>query len=404
MNENKKNASTPLNPFKVRIPVTPDPAVVVASICIDTPEVSELPIMLWVLSDNPEQNWDINPEDVATAIFEAVCDIGDDFMSDEDDNDNELVTIPEVTFFTDDTDTDRICFQVEYLIPSSIVSTDIVDVDISIKPNVTCALVQTNKAYLEEIGIATDYIPTNTDVLEALGFNPIQARQMIPVKKMVEERLPFVFEVTGFSADGEMDSPEIVIMQNGKVISDEAAVEALERFFDINGMYSSALDEIDGTLDEVYQHGIISQAAYENAKNKCHFRCLELEWATRYDLAVEYLKACKLVCEEAYSVLSEKYKTDAGILLVQTRFSFGIDPENELVLCGDVGSLDCSVCASMMLFEKNGTLEPIEKAPIEDWWKNSRIPEDEDVIEKIGDIYYYIAENLCGEYEFETYL
>lgn len=292
-----------------------------------------------------------------------------------------------------------------------------VSTDILMKPNCSCAISQSNKRYLEECGLITDYVEPNPQLFSCLGFSAHESKRMVYSK--ILDMLPMNFIITGyrpFEKITDAPKPEVgCALKNGVIISREEAIKVLADWFMDNDFYSSIYDdmpEFEHAVEAADFAKISPKAAVYGIHASPDDGWEALEFATLYDLSVKYVDYLAELSLAIYSLLAEKYEK-AGILLVNTNFAFGINEEDEICLGYEVGTPDTSVLASKALYKRYGNLKSIEQIPVMKYFESIAytgendlpVPEvPEHVLEEVTDTYMYLAEALCDELAFKMHM
>ena len=289
--------------------------------------------------------------------------------------------------------------------------------NVLMKPNCTCAISQSNKRYLETFEVLTDYVEPNKLLLRSLGFPADECKQLVYAKKL--EMIPMDFIVRGYDEHGdksELDKPEVVCaLKTGMRITRKEAIMILADWLYDNDY---CIEEYEQMMEcDTIEEAMAMVSISEDAKN---YRSAAdpdnpwevLEYATLYDLADEYLNVLELLSNVIYSLLHKKYE-EAGVILVKTALSIGLDEECNFCLAGEVGTPDTSVLASKALYEKMKNLESFDKMPLmkyfqemaytgEDDVEPSEIPNN--VMIQLSDNYVYLATALSDEKMFQIYV
>ncbi len=284
---------------------------------------------------------------------------------------------------------------------------------ILMKPNFTVALSESNKRYLDQFELITDYVEAGPELWEKYGISEEKRGTVMLLKNV--DLLPLDFVVSGYDKGGSnklLPAPEIICaLKEGTNISREEAIKILADWFYDNDYCVDCYDEmmaceniqdafemIDITPEDVKYAEDINPDDEEDM----------LECASLHRLARQYVDDLKIVSNIIYSLLAKRYE-ESGIILVDTRIAFGFDEECNVTLAGEVGTPDESTMASKMLFERNGELVDMIQAPVLEYFKNAEnVDKDAEVpsyvLDEVSDTCMYLAEALCDDLSFDMYL
>lgn len=282
---------------------------------------------------------------------------------------------------------------------------------ILMKPNFTVALTESNKRFLEEkFELLTDYIPGTPELWEKYGIPEEKRGQVMLLKPL--ELLPVDFIVTGYEKNGKREKlcvPEVTfVSEDCERLSKKDAIEMLAEWFYVNDYCSSHYAEMMEceTVEDACDMAGISPASIVYAEEYDPEDEIELlEIASLHSIAAQYLEDLRILCEFLYTELAKKYEK-AGVLLVDTRFVFGIDEEDQVVLHGEVATPDESILVSKILFEKTGKMVDMVEAPVIEYIKHVEkaredTPVPSYVLDEVSDTCMYLAEALCDDLAFE---
>lgn len=289
--------------------------------------------------------------------------------------------------------------------------------NVLMKPNCHCAISQSNKRFLDSIGLATDYMEPNPLLFRSLGFPEHECKILVYSKKL--DMIPLDFFITGYKENDDnsaLSSPVISYkLKTGIPVSRQEAIKLLADWFYDNDYCTNFYTEMMEyeNIEEALAFAGVSAEAQEYGKLLCEDNAWEaLEMASLYELAARYLDDVSLTVEYIYTNLARRY-ADAGVLLVNTSLSFGFDYDCDLCLGSAVGTPDTSLLASKELYEKHGTLDSMVEAPVVKYFakvgytggKEQELPElPEDVLDEVSDTFIYLAEALCDDLAFEIHM
>ena len=295
----------------------------------------------------------------------------------------------------------------------SIADRPVVD-GILMKPNLTVALSESNKRFLEtEFELLTDHIVSTPELWKKYGISEEKRGTVMLLKPL--SVFPVDFIVNGYEKTGKKDKlcvPEVIFCsEEGEEICKKEAIRLLVEWFYENDYCSEnyeAMIECE-TVDEAFELVDISLADIQYAEDFDTEEEIELlERASLHNSATHYIEQLRMLCEFIYTELAKKYE-EAGVLLVKTRFLFGMDEDDQTVLYGEVGTPDESLLVSKMLYEKDRSMVDMLEAPVIEYIKHSEnaredaeIPED--VLDEVSDTCMYLAEALCDDLSFEQCL
>ena len=276
------------------------------------------------------------------------------------------------------------------------------------KSDFSAALSESNKRYLEEhFGVMTDYVEDSHVLWEKYGI-PEEKRGTVMLLKEVE-LLPLDFFVTGYEkASGKNEKllePKVIFVSGeGKNVSRKEAIDILADWFHENDYICDLYDEMMDceTMEQAFEVGGISPEDVLYAEQfECKDELEMLDFASLHSLAAQYIDDITIVSGFIYTVLAKKYE-EAGVLLADTKFVFGFDDEEEIVLHGEVGSPDDSTLVSKILYEKTGKLVDMLETPVAEYIKHlENVGEDaeipEYVLDEVSDTCMYLAESLCDD-------
>lgn len=288
---------------------------------------------------------------------------------------------------------------------------------ILMKPNFTVALSETNKRYLDKLELITDYVGADPELWETHGV-PEEKRAEVMLIKNVDV-IPLDFVVAGYDKVGNTSKyPAPVIgcsLKEGTPISREEAIKVLADWFYDNDYCINFYDEMMEyeNVDEAIVFAELSEEdlAYGEILNPDD-KWDMLECATLHKLATGYVDDLVLLANVVYALLATRYE-EGGVILVDTRLSFGLDEECNVCLCGEVGTPDESTLASKSLYEKNCDLTDMLEEPVLKYFqsvaytgeKAEQMPEiPVDVLDEVSDTCMYLAEALCDDLSFELNL
>lgn len=297
-----------------------------------------------------------------------------------------------------------------------IVGGKVVAENVLMKPNCACAISQSNKRYLESFNMYTDYVEPNPLLFRALGFAENESKILVYVKGV--DDLPIDVVVTTYDLNGDNSAlPEPVAsfaMKNGVKIAYEEAIKILADWLVDNGYVSDLYDEFQvyENINDAWEMAAVSEGAKAYAELMEDDPWEQIEMACLYECAVTMLEDMGMASIAAYTLLQKKYES-VGLIIAKLQLSWGVDDEQELVLCNEVGATDNTVIASSELYAQNGTLESMINAPVMKYFKDigydinsdEPVPEiPEEVMDELSDTYMYLAEAICDDLAFDLHM
>lgn len=309
--------------------------------------------------------------------------------------------------------------------------------DVPLKGAMLNCISQCNKELLDHSGFLTDRIPVPADFFAASGFAAEDFGRLSYGQSLT--MLPFEFIVRGYLVGSAYKAykkcepycgftfpegmkegeklPEPIVTpttkeENGhdKAVTKEECISMLATWLVENGMMADAGElydmyegnpesiskELDGQLDEdAMAFGQkVSEAFWE-----------QNEYALAYQSAKEYVEIAYEDSLDAFGLLSQKCE-EVGILFIDTKFEFGLNENDDVVLADEVGTPDSSRFASAEEYAASGKIVSYDKQIVRDYCTaigfngdaDQEIPEiPEEIWEKVTKTYVFIAELLCGE-------
>ena len=289
---------------------------------------------------------------------------------------------------------------------------------ILMKPNFTIALSESNKRYLDQYEVITDYVGADPELWEKYGVPEEKRTEVMLIKNV--DLFPLDFIVSGYDKFGskkQLPAPEIVcvLKEEDTSISREEAIKVLADWLYDNDYCIDCYDEMMAldTVEEAIAYLELSKEDLEygellNPDDEWE----KVEYASLHLLATMYVDELVLRSNVIYSLLAKRYE-ECGVILVDTRLAFGFDEECDITLCEEVGTPDESTLASKMLYEKDGELTDMLAAPVLKYFesiayageKGSQVPDvPSDVLDEVSDTCMYMAESLCDDLSFDINL
>lgn len=158
-------------------------------------------------------------------------------------------------------------------------------------------------------------------------------------------------------------------------------------------------DNYDDDYDDDYED---YREGYRWAKARCILARL---------IAKEYVEIAYEDCLNAFDFLSKLYE-EKGIIFVDTKFEFGIDTNDNIVLADEVGTPDSSQLSPKDVYEKTHKLISLDKQIVRDYCSLIGFNGDEsqsvpklpnELWEQVTATYVHLAEVLCGKELVEKY-
>lgn len=304
--------------------------------------------------------------------------------------------------------------------------------DVPLKGAMLNCISQFNKQYLSERGFPTDYIPVPACLFKAAGFEKAALGRLSYAEELL--MLPFEFIVRGYLVgsaykayekgesycgftfpDGlqegaKLDEP-IVSPTTDRPVTKEECIELLADWLIQNDLCISADDlytSFNGDFD-AFLHSDLKKEIGEDANNYGQFYGVD-KWdesscALAYQAAIDLVDKAYSISLQAYSLLAEMCEK-VDILFIDTKFEFGINSEDNIVLADEVGTPDSSRFASAYEYATSGKIVSMDKQIVRDYCASIGFKGDEDqpipdipdeVCKNLTETYVHIAEILCGE-------
>ena len=289
--------------------------------------------------------------------------------------------------------------------------------NVLMKSNCTCAISQSNKRYLHQFEIATDYVAPNPMLFVALGFSEQRSKNLVYVHGV--EDLSFDTFVTAYNFGGEnteLPVPKVGFMlKNGMKISAEEAIKVLADWLADNDYVSCYYEEFlnCNSIEDALEVAELSAVAREYGEFIEDDPWDQIEAACLYEAANQMIENLIMSSNVVYSLLHKKYE-DAGIILAKLKLSWGLDDDANIILCNDIGTPDDAVLVTTESYKKTGKLEDMVTKPVFEYFAangyetgelGSNMPElPEKVIDELSDIYMYLAEAICDDLAFDIHL
>lgn len=317
--------------------------------------------------------------------------------------------------------------------------------DVPLKGAMLNCISQHNKMLLNDYGFITDYIPVPGIFFVSAGFPIGDVSRLCYAEELT--MLPFEFIVRGYLVGSAYKAyskgesycgftfpeglkegdklPEPIVTpttkeENGhdRPVTKEECIEQLAFWLIDNSMVSDA-EEIAECFDSDFPLFLAEMVDELDTDSYDFADCnaSEDDWeyakyAIAYQCAKEYVETVYQDSLEAYSILSEHCEK-AGIMFIDTKFEFGLNPDNEVVLADEVGTPDSSRFAPIAEYANTGKIISMDKQIVRDYCKSigftgdadQPIPEIPDEIwEKVTATYVHIAELICGKKFVKQYL
>jgi phosphoribosylaminoimidazole-succinocarboxamide synthase len=270
--------------------------------------------------------------------------------------------------------------------------------DVPLKGAMLNCISQCNKQLLNSYGLKTDYIPVSNAFYAGLGFNANDVGRLSYGKELT--MLPFEFIVRGYLVGSAWKAYKKGEAYCGFTFPDGLAEGSklpkpivTPTTKEENGHDRPVTrDEcIDLLISWLCENDTVSSGALKNLSAR--------------ELATEYVDEAYANSLDAFTILSEKCEK-SGILFIDTKFEFGLDENNAVVMGDEVGTPDSSRFASAEEYNKSGKIISYDKQIVRDYCssigfngdEDQAIPEVPDEIwEKVTNTYVFIAEELCGK-------
>ena len=273
------------------------------------------------------------------------------------------------------------------------------------------ALSSTNRRFLEDHDIATDYCSPNPLLARALGFDEEEAQLLIYHHNTCH--MPIRLKVAGYdTVSGRKLEAACVtahfVTGMEEAIKDEEAVALLADYLLDNEYAVSSLELMEEfeNLENALENVVLSNVAKtygESANEDDPWE--QLEFALAYELAAEYLSSIKYVALQAYAVLHDKYEA-SDFILAETSFTFGLDADGIICITGEVATMNNSLIVNKADFIETKKFVQCHLVPLmqhyETHGEDSEVPDS--VLDEISDLVFFVTEGLCGDMEFELYI
>lgn len=293
--------------------------------------------------------------------------------------------------------------------------TKVLNCNVLMKPNCITAISQSNKRYLEEAGMLTDYIESNQMLFQCLGFSADESKYLVYSLNLDE--FPVDIILTGYDmldSKKKLEEPQVeFVLSDGTYVSQEEATRILADWLIDSDYTTNLCEEIwegGSDLKSIKENLELSEESYDYGKLLAIDDEWEaLEYACMHSCATAYIKWVIVAGSAAYMLLRAKYE-EAGILFVRTQLTFGFDEECEMHLAGEIGTPNTAILTSKEEFEKTGEFECMVEAPVLRYFEFAEYDIDseeeapnipEEVLDQVTDLYWYIAEAVCDDLAFE---
>lgn len=251
---------------------------------------------------------------------------------------------------------------------------------------------QENKKRLKKLGYETDYIETFDELFNVFGFYDTgrmaycKPLTMIPLEIIVRG----VLTGSAYKAYKKGESycghrfPDG--MKNGdKLVCPIVTPTTKEKTgHDRPVDKQQAQEVVTNWLMRWYKEGMVEQAR---------------------DEAIQIVSELYKLALNIFHVISEEYEKH-DIMLVDTKFEFGLDEEGYIILADEVGTPDSSRLVPKSVYEKTGKLISLDKQEIRDFFASKGFTGDEEqevpnipeeLIAKLSEKYIDVARTLFGD-------
>ncbi len=313
--------------------------------------------------------------------------------------------------------------------------------NVPLKGQMLNCISQNFKKLLEEKGFLTDNIDVQNYFYRAIGFGKFTNLRFGQILDM----LPFEFIVRayitgsaweayqkgksycgitfpkGLHKGDKLSHPVITITTKGEkdepidiptaisILSEEFFYNNWFNFSDVSNCFES-IDEAKETLtlltDEDFEFA--NQIAVKQNSETRVF----VEAALSHNCAKITIEDTCNATLQIFDILSD-YCCKKGILLIDSKFEFGIDGESNIVLADEVCTPDSSRFCDEVDYEETGVICSMDKQIIRDYCKEhgftgkegENIPEiPNELVKQLTDTYIEIATRLFGEKKVKRYL
>jgi phosphoribosylaminoimidazole-succinocarboxamide synthase len=301
-------------------------------------------------------------------------------------------------------------------------------------------ITQENKKFLESVGFKTDYLPLGQDDLKSILKLP---GNVAYVKKL--SMIPLNFVVIGFltesaynaynrgefsteyakqlSEANELDKllNPIVIpvvkdkLGNNNVISEDEAIVIITEWLTKTTFISLEDFDYDESNGPVMFSKQVSKRVQKIANAQDMMEELEeLLQSIKREVRAYAENMLNEIYEKAilaYTELSEEY-TKGDMIILDTKFEFGLDELGDIILAGEVGTPDNSRLAVKSVFDESGKVMCMDRNRIEKYCetqgylesKHVSKPIPKECMDRIFQIYYKVATDLYGSVLLKNYL
>lgn len=293
--------------------------------------------------------------------------------------------------------------------------TKVLNCNVLMKPNCITAISQSNKRYLDDFGLLTDYIAPNQLLFQSLGFTADESKYLMYSKNLDE--FPVDVILTGYDVQGtkkKLEEPQVeFVLNNGVRVSKEEATRILADWLLDSDFSTNVWEEIYEGCDNLEDaQGMVEFSEESRAYGELMSpddAWYALEYACMHSAAEVFIKSMSLAGSVAYTLMQAKYE-EGGILLVRAQLAFGLDDECEMHLAGELGTPNTAYLVNKDVFEETGEFECMIESPVlkhfeavgYDVDSEEDAPElPEEVLDELTDVYWYIAEAVCDDLAFE---
>ena len=255
-------------------------------------------------------------------------------------------------------------------------------------------------------------IITPTTKEETGHDRPINKEQCIDIVAKWLMELGFVADSDEIAAEHQ-DSYPLFLRLFDDVIDDDdllfADIYGLEKEFDYDDN-EEAYDDVD-VLDVVDDVDDVDIDDYSDDDEDNNWKWTKARCILARLMAKEYVENAYQDSLDAFDFLSKRCE-EKGIIFVDTKFEFGIDSNDNVVLADEVGTPDSSRFAPKDVYERTHKLVSLDKQIVRDYCSSIGFTGDEsqfvpklpnELWQQVTDTYVHLAEVLCGKEFVEKY-
>lgn len=254
---------------------------------------------------------------------------------------------------------------------------------------------QENKKQLESLGYETDYIDVFDELFEVFGYQE-------PGRMAYSKPLAMI--------------PLEIIVRN---VLTGSAYKAYKRGESYCGYtFPTGMKNGDKLTHPIVTLTTKEMEGHDRPVNREQAEDVVTEWLMRWHEEDEAKKGANYIVSslyelalEIFEILSEKYGQH-DIMFVDTKFEFGLDEDNKIVLAAEVGTPDSSRLVPKSVYEETGKLVSLDKQEVRDFYASKGFTGDEaqkvpelpkELVDKLSAKYVDVVRTLFGDTVASTY-